>query len=55
MGERVDFEVPFAEKDGAKSLGGRWEPAGKTWYVPAGLNPRAFRRLLPPGIGSPPP
>ena len=47
MGERVDLEVPFAEKDEAKSLGARWDPANRTWYVPAGLDPAAFRRWLP--------
>ena len=27
------LEVPFAEKETAKSLGARWNPAEKKWYV----------------------
>lgn len=49
MRGRVDLEVPFAEKDEAKSLGARWDPACKTWYVPAGLDSRPFQRWLPTG------
>lgn len=49
MAGRVDLDVPFAEKDEAKSLGARWDPIGKTWYVPAGLDPQAFQRWLPTG------
>lgn len=33
---RVDLKVPFAEKDEAKSLGARWDPQAKVWYVPEG-------------------
>lgn len=49
MRGRVDLEVPFAEKDEAKSLGARWDPARKTWYVPAGLDRHPFQRWLPSG------
>lgn len=49
MRGRVDLEVPFAEKDEVKSLGARWDPACKTWYVPAGMNSHAFQRWLPTG------
>lgn len=49
MRGRVDLEVPFAEKDEAKSLGARWDPGRKTWYVPAGSSHHAFQRWLPPG------
>lgn len=51
MQGRVDLDVPFAEKDEAKALGARWDPACKTWYVPAGLNPDAFERWLPADEG----
>lgn len=27
------LDVPFKEKDEAKKLGARWEPAKKKWYV----------------------
>ncbi len=30
------LNVPFAEKDVAKALGARWDPAQKKWYVPPG-------------------
>ncbi|WP_263251283.1 DUF5710 domain-containing protein [Saccharopolyspora rosea] len=31
---RIWLDVPFAEKDEAKSLGARWDPAEKRWYAP---------------------
>ncbi len=30
---RVNLKVSFEEKDEAKSLGARWDPARKTWYL----------------------
>lgn len=30
---RTNLNVPFAEKDEAKALGARWDPARKCWYV----------------------
>jgi hypothetical protein len=30
---RVNLNTPFAEKDEAKSLGARWDPARRVWYV----------------------
>lgn len=30
---RTNLKVPFAEKDEAKKLGARWDPARKLWYV----------------------
>ena len=47
------IEVPFDEKDDAKRLGARWEPAFKKWYVPTGLNRNRFRwpdALMPPAM-----
>lgn len=41
---RIDLRVPFADKDKAKSLGARWDPVKKTWYVPADLDESAFKR-----------
>lgn len=35
--------VPFAEKDEAKSLGARWHPFARLWYVPDGLPKKLFR------------
>lgn len=43
----VWLNVPFSEKDEAKKLGARWNPARKKWYVnnPASLEP--FARWQP--------
>lgn len=41
------IEVPFAEKDDAKALGARWDPAARSWYVPAGRDPALFARWIP--------
>ena len=30
---RTNLNVPFAEKDAAKALGARWDPALRVWYV----------------------
>ncbi len=30
---RMNLKVPYAEKDQAKQLGARWDPARKIWYV----------------------
>jgi hypothetical protein len=31
---RVYLDVPFCDKDTAKALGARWDPAAKRWYDP---------------------
>ncbi|HBA66761.1 MAG: hypothetical protein CVV06_06790 [Gammaproteobacteria bacterium HGW-Gammaproteobacteria-10] len=28
------LNVPYAQKDAAKALGARWDPAQKKWYIP---------------------
>jgi Domain of unknown function (DUF5710) len=48
--ERLDLDVPFAEKDEAKRLGARWDPTARTWYVPPGVAREAFARWLPPPL-----
>lgn len=30
---RTDLKVPYAEKDEAKALGARWDPAKRVWYT----------------------
>ncbi|WP_432724063.1 DUF5710 domain-containing protein [Jeongeupia wiesaeckerbachi] len=40
--------VPFAEKDAAKALGARWDPARKKWYVPQGTELAPFAQWLSP-------
>lgn len=44
---RIDLVVPFSEKDEAKSLGAKWDPALRTWYIPEGLIVGALARWLP--------
>lgn len=43
------LEVPFSEKDSAKSLGARWNPQEKKWYVPESLEDdlTPFEKWLP--------
>lgn len=31
---KTHLDVPFAQKDEAKALGARWDPAAKRWYAP---------------------
>ncbi|MBS0357070.1 MAG: hypothetical protein JSR83_24560 [Proteobacteria bacterium] len=44
---RTNLKVPFAEKDDAKRLGARWDPANKTWYVKDAEDLTSFARWLP--------
>ncbi|MGJ7917078.1 DUF5710 domain-containing protein [Massilia sp. LXY-6] len=41
------LNVPYAEKDQARELGARWNPARKRWYVPDGVAPEPFARWMP--------
>jgi hypothetical protein len=34
MPERLWLDVPYGEKDAAKSAGARWDPAQRRWYAP---------------------
>jgi antirestriction protein ArdC/phage/plasmid primase-like uncharacterized protein len=36
------IDVPFSQKDDARTLGARWDRQQQSWYVPAGLDPAAF-------------
>jgi hypothetical protein len=47
---RVWLDVPFAEKDHAKSLGARWDPAIRRWYEPAPAMNGLARWAALPGI-----
>lgn len=48
------LDVPFAEKDQAKALGARWNPAEKKWYVPDELTAdlTQFQKWLTPNQNS---
>lgn len=41
---RIDLDVPYHQKNDAKKLGARWDPSGKVWYVPSGVDPKPFAR-----------
>lgn len=34
MAEKIWLDVPYTEKDQAKKVGARWDPAAKRWYAP---------------------
>lgn len=40
------LEVPYAEKNAAKSLGARWDPEMKKWFVPKGHDTKPFRKWI---------
>ena len=44
---RIDLKVPYAEKDAAKALGARWDPAKKIWYVKDVADFTPFTRWIP--------
>lgn len=44
---RTNLTVPFAEKDRAKKLGARWNPASKVWYVENVEDIGAFAEWMP--------
>ncbi len=50
MTKNTFLDVPFAEKDVAKSLGAKWAKEQGKWYVPEGLNIAPFARWLPKEI-----
>ncbi len=50
---RTNLKVPFAEKDQAKQLGARWDPARKLWYVENKADMAPFARWLPSGSTAP--
>ena len=39
VAERKYLNVPYANKDEAKSLGAKWDMQAKLWYDPVGSNP----------------
>ena len=45
-GEATYLNVPFSEKDEAKSLGARWDKNVKKWYVPAGIPLEGFSKWM---------
>lgn len=44
---QLRLNVPFSSKDQAKSLGARWDPQQRSWYVPHGVDIHPFRAWWP--------
>ena len=42
----VFLTVPYAEKDAAKALGARWNPARRRWYVADGVATEPFSKWI---------
>jgi putative DNA primase/helicase len=40
------LEVPFDEKEEAKSLGAWWDPGERRWFVPEGLETSDFSKWI---------
>ena len=47
---RVNLNVPFHEKDAAKSLGAWWDPGRKTWFVEDAEKLEPFQRWIDPRL-----
>lgn len=45
--ENTYLEVPYREKNYAKSIGAKWDQEAKSWYAPAGTDLNAFEKWLP--------
>jgi exodeoxyribonuclease VII large subunit len=46
------LQVPFRDKDRAKSLGARYDMARKLWFVPDGIDFWCFSEWLPDDVQS---
>lgn len=44
---RINLHCPYAEKDSAKQLGAKWDPAAKTWYIVNVEDLTPFMRWIP--------
>lgn len=51
---RTNLQVPFAEKDAAKQLGARWDPARKVWFVENKADMSPFAKWLAGGNATAP-
>ncbi len=45
--QRTYLIVPYSEKGEAKAAGARWDRTAKSWFIPPGTEPAAFRRWVP--------
>ena len=42
--KKTYLNVPYAQKDAAKALGAKWDPAKKRWYAPADKDTSLFSK-----------
>ena len=42
----IFLNCPFNEKEECKSLGGKWDPDQKKWYIPDGINIDKFKKWI---------
>ncbi|MBV8634293.1 MAG: DUF1738 domain-containing protein, partial [Burkholderiaceae bacterium] len=42
--EKVLIDVPYKQKDEAKSLGAKWDRQEQSWFVPPGVDPAPFAK-----------
>lgn len=49
---KIYLNVPYAQKDAAKTLGARWDGINKKWYVPADIDLAPFATWQPVDISS---
>lgn len=49
--ERTLINVPFKEKNEAKSLGAKWDTTERSWFIPAGVDTAPFAKWMNDGQG----
>ena len=42
----IYLNCPFSEKEECKSLGGKWDPNQKKWYIPDGIKIDKFKKWV---------
>lgn len=42
----IYLNCPFSEKEECKSVGGKWDPDKKKWYIPDGTNTDKFKKWI---------
>lgn len=48
--DRIDLNVPFAEKNKAKAAGAKWDALHRTWYWPGSKVPDGLAKYTVPGL-----
>lgn len=47
---KIYLNVPYAQKDAAKTLGARWDAINKKWYAPADKDITLFAKWQPEAL-----